>query len=165
MVFSFGNSRYRKGVLVRCPLYFEAKIVDHSDLPKFIGYPLAQMPIRKPHIRIGWACRYMRYDTPIGHNDFSYAFGDDGCIVHAAKRIPYAPLSFGVGDIISCYIKLQEPTWFLPDPRKQAKLHEFVEAGILCDPKHPPSPSINIGSSIEFAINGRRFWNSLFIKI
>lgn len=46
------------------------------------------MRVRVKMSRVGWACRYQRFDLPIGTNSFSYAISDFGglCMLHEARR-------------------------------------------------------------------------------
>ncbi|OEH75979.1 ash2-like related protein [Cyclospora cayetanensis] len=118
-------------------------------------------------LQVGWACRYQRFDLPIGANLFSYALSDFGScsLLHGAHRqapqLAHAEMkNFQItsGDVIGCYICLPEPVSWPPDPREDSKLYEYLQAGILCSPESPPVPrrSKPEESWIAFSINGRR---------
>ncbi|GBE62545.1 spry domain containing protein, putative [Babesia ovata] len=107
--------------------------------------------------RVGFACRYQKFQVPIGYNNFGYALSDvDGTVVNGGSKKPYAK-PFGPGDVIGCYLSLGEPTGVIPDPRKDLKLLEHLQTGILCDPRDPPAMELNAGSYVEFSINGEKF--------
>ncbi|GAB65131.1 hypothetical protein PCYB_051490 [Plasmodium cynomolgi strain B] len=108
-----------------------------------------------PYIRVGFACRYMRYDYPIGTDKYSY------CVNSKNGRIFNNSISYDcmepikVGDIIGCYLNLKNKNTYNFDPRSDKKLYEYLQNGILCDPKDPPMLKKNYGSSIFFSLNGQ----------
>ncbi|CDI85724.1 hypothetical protein, conserved [Eimeria praecox] len=134
--------------------YFEVEVLspDTSSL-HFSGYPP----------EVGWACRYQRFDLPIGANAFSYAISDFGglSVVHEARRQQPQHLQnvkIKEGDIIGCCICIPEPVAWPPDPREDSRLYEYLQAGILCCPETPPEPrrSKPEESWIDFSLNGER---------
>ncbi|KAK2196210.1 bifunctional Histone methyltransferase complex subunit ASH2/Concanavalin A-like lectin-glucanase domain superfamily/B30.2-SPRY domain superfamily/SPRY domain/B30.2-SPRY domain [Babesia duncani] len=135
--------------------YFEVEIDsnDPSHL-KFVGNPVNVLAGKTGHVRIGYACRYQRYDTPIGINKSGFSISDvDGAVVFNSKKHEYSR-AFGPGDVIGCFLSLQEPTTEFVDPRINLKLYEFLQNGILCDPRNPPLCNLNHGSYVQFSING-----------
>lgn len=148
--------------------YFEVEVLpSETQSLRFIGYSPEGLPPLKAHWRVGWACRYQKYDVPIGGNAHSFALcgacNEVPTVATGGLRRPIA--SYGAshdlpelkeGDIIGCFLTLHEPRWWLPDPRKDPKLHEFLQAGILCSPDAPPPCVVNEGAWIEFSVNGQR---------
>eukprot|EP01038_Epipyxis_sp_PR26KG_P012200 gene12200-16343_t len=61
------------------------------------------------HIRVGWSTRQGELQAPVGFDKYSYAYRDIcGSKVHDSLRIDNYGDSFGVGDIIGCYISLDD---------------------------------------------------------
>lgn len=66
------------------------------------------------HIRIGWSTRQGDLQAPVGYDKFSYGYRDiDGSKVHDSIRNDNYGASYGEGDIIGCYINLndREPSY------------------------------------------------------
>ncbi|CCF72793.1 Set1/Ash2 histone methyltransferase complex subunit ASH2 [Babesia microti strain RI] len=131
--------------------YFEVHFHTQFKELQFIGNPLADIP--KPALRVGWACRYQRYDTPLGINNFSigYSSVDGSCVrvIRDSYAIPYNP-----GDIVGCYLHIPNNVSLLPDPRNDHKLYEFLQGGMLCDPQFPPDAEVIPESYVKFSVNG-----------
>ncbi|EPT31982.1 SPRY domain-containing protein [Toxoplasma gondii ME49] len=148
--------------------YFEVEVLPcETQNLRFIGYSQESLPPLKAHWRVGWACRYQTYDVPIGGNLHSFALcgacnetpmlATGGLKRRLAGEASCRDLPLlKEGDIIGCFLTLHEPRWWLPDPRKDPKLHEFLQAGILCSPDAQPPCVVNEGAWIEFSVNGER---------
>ncbi|CDR97964.1 hypothetical protein BBBOND_0404510 [Babesia bigemina] len=143
--------------------YYEVRILDGCDTINFIGsdgeitIPVQGHVRQVRHTLVGFACRYQKFQVPIGYNNFGYALSDvDGTVVNDGSKSPYAK-PFGPGDVIGCYLSLGEPSGVIQDPRKDLKLLEHLQAGILCDPRDPPAMELNAGSYVGFSINGEKF--------
>ncbi|PFH33834.1 SPRY domain-containing protein [Besnoitia besnoiti] len=149
--------------------YFEVEVLPNETANlRFIGYPPEPQARLKAHWRVGWACRYQKYDSPIGGNAHSFAVcgasGELPALVTGGLPRPVEALTgnpaelqeLKEGDVIGCFLALHEPNWWLPDPRKDQKLYEFLHAGIMCSPDAPPPCVVNKGAWIEFSINGQR---------
>ncbi|EUD67089.1 hypothetical protein C922_02673 [Plasmodium inui San Antonio 1] len=134
--------------------YYEIKIEEPVQNFQFLGYRDKVIKVN-PYIRVGFACRYMRYDYPIGTDKYSY------CVNSKNGRIFNNSISYDcmepikVGDIIGCYLNLKNKNTYNFDPRSDKKLYEYLQNGILCDPKDPPMLKKNYGSSIFFSLNGQ----------
>ncbi|CAA9990243.1 conserved Plasmodium protein, unknown function [Plasmodium knowlesi strain H] len=134
--------------------YYEIKIEEPVQNFQFLGYKDKVIKVN-PYIRVGFACRYMRYDYPIGTDKYSY------CVNSKNGRIFNNSISYDcmepikVGDIIGCYLNLKNKNTYNFDPRSDKKLYEYLQNGILCDPKDPPILKKNYGSSIFFSLNGQ----------
>ncbi|ANQ06781.1 Uncharacterized protein PCOAH_00010360 [Plasmodium coatneyi] len=134
--------------------YYEIKIEEPVQNFQFLGYKDKVIKVN-PYIRVGFACRYMRYDYPIGTDKYSY------CVNSKNGRIFNNSISYDcmepikVGDIIGCYLNLKNKNTYNFDPRSDKKLYEYLQNGILCDPKDPPVLKKNYGSSIFFSLNGQ----------
>ncbi|VUZ93972.1 SPRY domain, putative [Plasmodium vivax] len=134
--------------------YYEIKIEEPVQNFHFLGYKDKVIKVN-PYIRVGFACRYMRYDYPIGTDKYSY------CVNSKNGRIFNNSISYDcmepikVGDIIGCYLNLKNKNTYNFDPRSDKKLYEYLQNGILCDPKDPPILKKNYGSSIFFSLNGQ----------
>ncbi|KJP89536.1 hypothetical protein AK88_00747 [Plasmodium fragile] len=134
--------------------YYEIKIEEPVQNFQFLGYKDKVIKVN-PYIRVGFACRYMRYDYPIGTDKYSY------CVNSKNGRIFNNSISYDcmepikVGDIIGCYLNLKNKNTYNFDPRLDKKLYEYLQNGILCDPKDPPILQKNYGSSIFFSLNGQ----------
>eukprot|EP00921_Rhytidocystis_pertsovi_P003592 GHVQ01006235.1.p1 GENE.GHVQ01006235.1~~GHVQ01006235.1.p1 ORF type:complete len:693 (+),score=125.90 GHVQ01006235.1:1170-3248(+) len=147
----YGEDKWRRGV-------GGTVVQDGEEISKGGGEVIGDGRCVKGSVRIGWSCRYGRYDTPTGHNKYSYAIRDrDGAVFTNGKGLCYAQRALLVGDIVGCYITLPPPKSFLPDPRIKPELHPFLEAGMLCNPDKPPDEVPSIHSVIEFSVNGVRF--------
>ncbi|VWU50108.1 SPRY domain, putative [Hepatocystis sp. ex Piliocolobus tephrosceles] len=133
--------------------YFEVKFEGPINKLQFVGYKENSIEI-KPHIRVGFACRYMRYDTPIGTDKYSFCVNSkNGNMFNKAKG--YACMEpFKINDVIGCYLYLKNKNTYNFDPRLDNKLYEFIQGGILCDPQNPPQLKKNQGSYIFFSLNG-----------
>ncbi|GAW79642.1 hypothetical protein, conserved [Plasmodium gonderi] len=134
--------------------YYEIKIEEPVQNFNFLGYKDKVIKVN-PYIRVGFACRYMRYDYPIGTDKYSY------CVNSKNGRIFNNSISYDcmepikIGDIIGCYLNLRNKNTYNFDPRSDKKLYEYLQNGILCDPKDPPILKKNYGSSIFFSLNGQ----------
>lgn len=118
-------------------------------------------------VRPGWSLRYTRFDAPIGMDMFSVAVRDrDGCLVYGGARYGYFLSPFQAGDVIGCGITLgtnqPEP---LQDPRLRPELHQYVQAGLLCNPNRPPAIRKNPASGICYMINGQLYPERLLGKL
>ncbi|EKX72809.1 conserved hypothetical protein [Theileria equi strain WA] len=134
--------------------YYEVNINADSKNLRFVGYEYPMKPNIKGHVRIGYACRYQRYDMPVGVNNFGFSLSDvDGKIVHDKQKHDYA-VSYGTGDTIGCFISLETPTTHFTDPSDDIKLYEFIRNGMLCDPRNIPKSDSNSDSYVQFSING-----------
>lgn len=61
------------------------------------------------HIRVGWSTRLAELQAPVGYDKYSYAYRDiNGSKVHQSKRDDSYGDSYGPGDIIGCFIDLNE---------------------------------------------------------
>ncbi|XP_955110.1 uncharacterized protein TA04475 [Theileria annulata] len=71
--------------------YYEVKInQDYKNL-KFVGHDNSFKHHIKGHVRVGYACRYQRYDTPVGINSYGFSISDiDGQAYYNSKKFPYA---------------------------------------------------------------------------
>ncbi|SOV13673.1 SPRY domain, putative [Plasmodium gaboni] len=134
--------------------YYEIKIEEPVQNFNFLGYKDKIIKVN-PYIRVGFACRYMRYDYPIGTDKYSYCVNSkNGKIFN--NSISYDCMEpFNVGDIIGCYLNLKNKNSYNFDPRLDKKLYEHLQNGILCDPKNPPILKKNEGSTIFFSLNGQ----------
>ncbi|SOV75696.1 SPRY domain, putative [Plasmodium sp. gorilla clade G3] len=134
--------------------YYEIKIEEPVQNFNFLGYKDKIIKVN-PYIRVGFACRYMRYDYPIGTDRYSYCVNSkNGKIFN--NSISYDCMEpFNVGDIIGCYLNLKNKNSYNFDPRLDKKLYEHLQNGILCDPKNPPLLKKNEGSTIFFSLNGQ----------
>ncbi|SOV13810.1 SPRY domain, putative [Plasmodium sp. gorilla clade G2] len=134
--------------------YYEIKIEEPVQNFNFLGYKDKIIKVN-PYIRVGFACRYMRYDYPIGTDKYSYCVNSkNGKIFN--NSISYDCMEpFNVGDIIGCYLNLKNKNSYNFDPRLDKKLYEHLQNGILCDPKNPPLLKKNEGSTIFFSLNGQ----------
>ncbi|CRG93489.1 SPRY domain, putative [Plasmodium gallinaceum] len=143
--------------------YYEIKIEQPIQNLNFLGYKDKVIKVNS-YIRVGFACRYMRYDYPIGTDKYSYCVNSkNGKIFN--NSVSYdcmEPLK--VGDIVGCYLNLKNKNTYKFDPRSDKKLYEYLQNGILCDPKNPPILKKNYGSSIFFSLNGQIKKNS-FVDI
>ncbi|SBT32039.1 conserved Plasmodium protein, unknown function [Plasmodium ovale wallikeri] len=134
--------------------YYEIKVEEPIQNFNFLGYKDKIIKVN-PYIRVGFACRYMRYDYPIGTDKYSY------CVNSKNGKIFNNSISYDcmepikVGDIIGCYLNLKNKSSYNFDPRSDKKLYEYLQNGILCDPKNPPMLKKNYGSSIFFSLNGQ----------
>ncbi|SCM22571.1 SPRY domain, putative [Plasmodium chabaudi chabaudi] len=134
--------------------YYEIKIEEPVEKFNFLGYKDTILKVN-PYVRVGFACRYMRYDYPIGTDKYSY------CVNSKNGKIFNNSISYDcmepikVGDIIGCYINLKNKNSYTFDPRSDKKLYEYLQNGILCDPKNPPILKKNYGSFIFFSLNGQ----------
>ncbi|EEA07373.1 SPRY domain-containing protein [Cryptosporidium muris RN66] len=137
--------------------YFEITIGNPVELEPFLGYPMSVTKTCKPSIRVGWSCRYSRYDVPVGTNSFGFSLSssDCSCFNNGKKRcLPnYKPLN--TGDIVGCFITLNNTSYDLPDPLTRPELHPFVEMGLLCNPDKLPPIIIDKGSKVQFSVNGK----------
>ncbi|CDJ41631.1 hypothetical protein, conserved [Eimeria tenella] len=110
--------------------FFEVEALSpKTDTLHFAGYPPDMQPRVHPYFRVGWACRYQRFDLPIGSNSFSYAISDFDkiSVVHEARREQLlSDVNIKVGDVIGCSICIPEPAEWPPDPREDSKLYEFL---------------------------------------
>nr|PVC52803.1 hypothetical protein MACL_00000543 [Theileria orientalis] len=106
--------------------YYEVKMnSDYKNL-KFVGHDASIKQTIKGHARVGYACRYQRYDMPVGVNTYGFSVSDvDGKAFYERVKYPYA-VPFGTGDVIGCYISLEKPTTDFNDPRDDLKLYEFL---------------------------------------
>ncbi|SPJ09982.1 SPRY domain, putative [Plasmodium sp. DRC-Itaito] len=134
--------------------YYEIKIEEPIRNFNFLGYKDKIIKVN-PYIRVGFACRYMRYDYPIGTDKYSYCVNSkNGKIFN--NSISYDCMEpFNIGDIIGCYLNLKNKNSYNFDPRSDKKLYEHLQNGILCDPKNPPLLKKNEGSTIFFSLNGQ----------
>lgn len=150
--------------------YFEAILGGSTKTQENIVAPLPLVPgiglhftgwtpevkIPSPHLRIGWGCRYSRYDMPLGCDQFGICLRDiDGTIVLGGRRIPYAKQALGDGMVVGCGLVLGPSNEQIADPRLKPELHPFLESGLLCDPLRPPIGNRNPGARVEFVINGK----------
>ncbi|KAK1442340.1 set1/ash2 histone methyltransferase complex subunit ash2 like protein [Babesia gibsoni] len=134
--------------------YYEVVLVESRKELNFIGNNARDGTSVKGHVRVGYACRYQAYSIPAGSGDFGYVISDsDGTIINGGIRRPYA-CKFGIGDVIGCYISLEDTDIMLDDPRKDIRLLEHLHNGILCDPNDPPTRIESPGSYVAFSING-----------
>lgn len=133
--------------------YYEIKIEPSVKNLEFLGYKGKRVEV-EPYVRIGYACRYMRYDNPIGMDKYSYCVnGKNGKLI--TNSVSYDCMRPLVeGDVIGCYLNLKNPSTYNFDPRDDKKLYEFIQNGILCNPKFPPALKKNCGSTIFFSLNG-----------
>ena len=61
------------------------------------------------HIRVGWSTRLAELQAPVGYDKYSYAYRDvNGSKVHESKRDDLYGEEYGPGDIIGCFIDLNE---------------------------------------------------------
>lgn len=145
----FGSHCSRRG-----KWYYEVIVMEGAKDLRFIGRNPGKGIKIRGHVRVGYACRYQKYALPVGYGDFGYAISDtDGSVINGGIRKPYA-LPFGAGDVIGCYISLEDPDTVLVDPRKDSKLFGQLQNGILCDPNDPPQKVVNGDSYVAFTING-----------
>lgn len=133
--------------------YFEITVESSIVDLNFLGYTEKKLKINSC-LRVGYACRYMRYDHPIGTNKYSYCVSSkDGKMFNSS--ISYNCMkAFGKGDVIGCYMNLKKKTNYNFDPRLDKKLYEYIQNGILCDPQDPPQLAKSEGSLIFFSLNG-----------
>ncbi|CRH03728.1 SPRY domain, putative [Plasmodium relictum] len=143
--------------------YYEVKIEEPLQNLNFLGYKDKVIKVNS-YIRVGFACRYMRYDYPIGTDKYSYCVNSkNGKIFNnSISHECMGPIK--VGDIIGCYLNLKNKNTYKFDPRSDKKLYEYLQNGILCDPKNPPTLKKNFGSYIFFSLNGQIKKNS-FVDI
>ncbi|KAH7649632.1 hypothetical protein FG379_000892 [Cryptosporidium bovis] len=143
--------------------YFEIKILEPIAINHFFGYSKYFKLNKNPNVRIGWSCRYSRYDIPVGSTTHSYSLCkrslsvfnkgirnmriSGGCEVNTKKIIP--------GDVLGCLINLSGMPYSLDDPRNSPQLHPYLELGMLCDPDKPPKEIIDPESYIKFYLNGK----------
>eukprot|EP00918_Siedleckia_nematoides_P082590 GHVU01180998.1.p1 GENE.GHVU01180998.1~~GHVU01180998.1.p1 ORF type:complete len:465 (+),score=67.55 GHVU01180998.1:43-1437(+) len=140
--------------------YYEATVqVQESGSPAFIGLAPWQTVNVAPHVRLGFATRFSRFDLPVGTDRYGYSIRDvDGSAVNTARRYPYARgREIKPGDVVGCYLVLPPPTFLFNDPRDVPKLLTHFNAGLLCDPSNPPEPVPSKDSWIGFTINGEHF--------
>ncbi|UKJ88883.2 hypothetical protein MACJ_002129 [Theileria orientalis] len=137
--------------------YYEVKInCDYKNL-KFVGHDASIKQTIKGHVRVGYSCRYQRYDMPVGVNTYGFSVSDvDGKAFYDRVKHPYA-VPFSTGDVIGCYISLEKPTTDFYDPRGDLKLYEFLRDGMLCDPTNIPQSNSNPDSYAQFSINGQMY--------
>lgn len=133
--------------------YFEITIENSIVDLNFLGYSEKKIKINSG-VRVGYACRYMRYDHPLGANKYSYCVNSkDGRMFNSS--ISYNCMdAFSKGDVIGCYMNLKKQTNYNFDPRLDKKLYEYIQNGILCDPQNPPELTKSEGSLIFFSLNG-----------
>eukprot|EP01033_Poteriospumella_lacustris_P003082 gene3082-2258_t len=63
------------------------------------------------HFRIGWSTRQGELQAPVGYDAYSYAYRDvSGSKVYNSIRDDHYGASFGPGDVIGCYIYLDDNT-------------------------------------------------------
>eukprot|EP01071_Lankesteria_metandrocarpae_P004396 Lankesteria_metandrocarpae@DN3522_c0_g1_i1.p1 len=122
--------------------------------------PPYQRPVMRSILRVGWSCRYARYDMPVGHSPFSVALcSATGYVMNDAKRYPYcdkSDLPLKIDDVLGCRLHLHSRLLKkYGDPRRQPQLQYYVSGGMLCDPDHLPEQRINEGSFMEFSLNGK----------
>eukprot|EP01068_Selenidium_serpulae_P013847 Selendium_serpulae@DN6017_c0_g1_i1.p1 len=137
--------------------YFETKVElpETNENHRFTGWP--GMLTIEPHIRVGWASRYSRFDLPIGVDAFGYCIRDvDGTVVNRARRKDYGCMKFGPGDVVGCFLYLPPPTFHPESPTDKPDLQKFLKDGLLCNPAKQPEAIPSRGSKIEFSINGTR---------
>uniref|UniRef100_A0A8C9H4F3 B30.2/SPRY domain-containing protein n=1 Tax=Piliocolobus tephrosceles TaxID=591936 RepID=A0A8C9H4F3_9PRIM len=133
--------------------YFEVKFEGPIKKLQFVGYKENSVEM-KPHLRVGFACRYMRYDTPIGTDKYSFCVNSkNGNMFNKAKGHPCME-PFKINDVIGCYLYLKNKNTYNFDPRSENRLYEFIQGGMLCDPQNPPRLKKNHGSYIFFSLNG-----------
>lgn len=64
--------------------------------------------VYEPHVRIGWSTRQGELQGPVGYDKFSYAIRDvNGACLHKSARNDSYSESFGVGDIIGCFLHIE----------------------------------------------------------
>lgn len=133
--------------------YFEITVENSVVDLNFLGYNEKKIKINSG-VRVGYACRYMRYDHPLGTNKYSYCVNSkDGRMFNSS--ISYDCMdAFSKGDVIGCYMNLKKQTNYNFDPRLDKKLYEYIQNGILCDPQNPPELTKSEGSLIFFSLNG-----------
>lgn len=133
--------------------YFEVTVENSIVDLNFLGYSEKKIKINSG-VRVGYACRYMRYDHPLGTNKYSYCVNSkDGRMFNSS--ISYDCMdAFSKGDVIGCYMNLKKQTNYNFDPRLDKKLYEYIQNGILCDPQNPPELTKSEGSLIFFSLNG-----------
>eukprot|EP00917_Polyrhabdina_sp_WS-2016_P012763 GHVP01027960.1.p1 GENE.GHVP01027960.1~~GHVP01027960.1.p1 ORF type:complete len:247 (-),score=44.90 GHVP01027960.1:780-1520(-) len=113
--------------------------------------------------RIGWACRYDRYDIPIGTTPFSFAIDNFGNCFRNGIRTSVQGFDNECGDslVIGCKIFLKTTASDLSDelsnfdPQIYPQLKPFHKEGILCDPESLSTPKQVEGSYVQYFVNGR----------
>lgn len=75
--------------------YWEVEILESSE--------------ENSHIRIGWSTRNGELQAPVGFDRYSYGYRDiDGSKVHNSQRVDNYGESYAPGDIVGCYIHLED---------------------------------------------------------
>lgn len=61
------------------------------------------------HVRLGWSSRQGELQGPVGYDKYSYCYRDvNGAKVHRSVRVDNYGDPYGEGDIIGCFIKLDD---------------------------------------------------------
>eukprot|EP01041_Mallomonas_annulata_P004744 gene4744-9422_t len=95
IVYSPGNASARFRAIA--PYFWECEILQ----PKSASNP--------SHVRIGWSTSKGELGAPVGYNKYSYGYRDiSGSKIYDSKRIDNYGESFGPGDIIGCYVLLND---------------------------------------------------------
>ncbi|GIX64901.1 SPRY domain-containing protein, putative [Babesia caballi] len=107
--------------------YYEVTVKDDYKNIDFIGRNPGVPESTRGHVRVGYACRYQRYGMPVGQGNFGFALSDvDGAVVNGGTKTRYAK-PFGRGDVVGCYLSLESSTTEMEDPRKDPKLHLYLQ--------------------------------------
>ena len=88
--------------------YCEAEILPPViPAPAKNANPVMIADIPDSHVRIGWSTRQGDLQAPLGHDKHGYAYRDiSGSKIHASTRDDDYGESFGPGDIIGLYLKI-----------------------------------------------------------
>ncbi|KAH8739410.1 hypothetical protein FG386_000382 [Cryptosporidium ryanae] len=155
--------------------YFEVKILEPVSINHFSGYSKYFKLTQRPNVRIGWSCRYSRYDIPIGSTAHSYSLCTRSLSVfnkgiknaretqiHSDKNNECGVNKSDIkpGDILGCLINLSGTPYSLDNPKNSPHLHPYLELGMLCDPEKPPEEVIDLESYIKFYLNGKYIGSS-----
>lgn len=86
--------------------YYEVEIL-HPIVDE--SYREDSPAIKNSHTRIGWSTRQGDLQAPVGYDKYSFGYGDvTGSKIHDSVRYDNYGESYSIGDIIGCYIKLDD---------------------------------------------------------
>jgi Set1/Ash2 histone methyltransferase complex subunit ASH2 len=90
----FRTARATHGVHTGC-YYWECIIMPNGDT--------------NAHYRIGWSTRFGELQAPVGYDKYSFGYRDiQGSKIHNSIRIDNYGDSYHIGDVIGCYIYLDD---------------------------------------------------------